>query len=200
MSKRNTLTLETAARHLNISVDELSLMLEPGVTSLTVDELEHLVAEVAAKKNQSLVVSNQNTLPKESVQEVAGNVADYVDAGFPLPALDVVAARAFFDQYRQRQAQELGKLSADAVYDLQEQEQVLAAEANDQRNAEYLKELKDSTEKLQSKTEQLFLVRRKEREMVAGNMQDLIDELPLSTRQLLHDSALYSHLFTKKEE
>ena len=199
MSKRNTLTLETAAKHLNISVDELSLMLEPGAISVTVDKLEHLVAEVAAKKNQSLVVSNQNALPKESVQEVVGNVADYVDAGFPLPALDVVAARSFFDQYRQRQAQELGKLNADAVYDLWEQERALSVEANDQRNTEYLKELKQSTEEMQSKTEQLGLIRRKERELVAGDMQDLVKNLPLATRQLLQASPLYSHLFTKEE-
>lgn len=200
MSKRNQLSLEVAADRLGTTVDELSLLLEPGAVSVSIDKLEHLASEIAGKKNQSLVVSTQNTLPEESKEEVITNVNEYVDAGFPLPALDVAAARAFFDQYRRRQAQELGRLSADAVYDLEEQEKALAIEANDQRNTQYLNELRGSTNELQVKTKQLSVIRKGERELVAGNIQSLVNELPPATQQLLQDSALYSHLFTNREK
>lgn len=193
------ISLVTAAKQLGTTTDELSLLLSPGTQELTIDQLEHLAKELAARKNQSLIVSKQNTLDSSSVEEVRSNVADYVDAGFDLPSLDVVAARAFFDRYRQIQASELGRLNAEAVFDLQRQEEELHIEQNDQVNTQYLASLKDSTEELRSKTQQLRDLKSKERSVVTENMSTVVSGLPPATQELLKKSPLYSHLFSKEK-
>ena len=193
MSKK--LSLSVAAKQLGSSADELSLLLEPGVKEVSIDQLEHLAAQLAAKKNTHLIVSKQNELPDSQVKEITSNVTEYIDAGLPLPSLDVVAARAFFDQYRHRRAEELGRRSADAVFDAQVQERVIAEETNDQYNSDYLNELESSTQDLLGNTKELIKVKQSERIKVSENLEQVVQSLPTATQQLLKHSVLYKRLF-----